>query len=98
MKSNQAIRHATATVRMYPFGQGHVVETYCHSRWAWISGPQMPFYVARARLTEKRHAAALVELGWTQWDADCEACDGTGPLRDRVNASLEKWKEKTHDT
>ena len=89
MTINKAIRHAVATVRMYPFGRSYIVETYCPDRHAWTESAQMPFFVARACMTEKRHAVALRALGWPERDAESAAHYCTGPLRDRVKASLE---------
>lgn len=88
MTINQAIRHATATVRMYPFGRSYILEIYCPKLNAWTDSRQMSFHAARACLTERRHAVALVALGWDYWDAECAAFDCAGSLRDRVKASL----------
>jgi hypothetical protein len=89
MTINKAIRHATATVRMHPWGaRSYIVETYCAARHAWITGPQMPFHAARACMTAKRHAVALVALGWAERDAESAAYCCFGSLRDRVKASL----------
>ena len=89
MTINKAIRHATATVRMHPWGaRSYIVETYCPNRHAWVVGSNMPYHAARACMTEARHAVALVALGWQERDAEIESHYGNGPLRDRVKASL----------
>lgn len=89
MTISKAIRHATATVRLHPWGaQSYVIETYCPDRHAWIESAQMPFHAARATLTEKRHAVALRALGWSERDAERAAYYCAGSLRDRVKASL----------
>lgn len=90
MTINKAIRHAIATIRMTPWGPGlYYIEVYSPSRHAWIIGSNMPYHAARACMTEARHAAALVAVGWAENDAEWEAYYGNGSLRDRVKASLE---------
>lgn len=86
----QAAAYARESVRMVQVApKSHQIQEYSEKRRAWVAGAAMDYNRARAALTEARHAAALIYLGWDRMDAYGESCDKCGRLEDRIRESLE---------